>query len=368
MREFNAHAARIGILLFCMVLLNVLSSACNRKPQNAGTPVTTSSSNVSQGGHPALQFDYKRTSEILIAKADPNSGDRWAARIQRDGIPSPENEELWTIQMGPDSIASGDRKAHGGFILHLLDTIRTLQVSEAPVSGSAESFGLSAPLFILRWRVAEQRTSVAAQPSTGTVRAQVFKEYEVRLGGPVKNQDGSFQGLYASLGGMPNKVFIVQGALLRMLDMITSFQTLRLPTVLTVTSDDVDELEIRRPSSKIAIYAQRESGKWVDAKHKPIAGDIDALLDQLTHMRVLQFIDDAAELKKLEARLAKSPAQEITFKDRHGKANVLKVYSTSNGEKVYATFSTRKRQNPDGLAIFEVYPEVLTALASLKQN
>jgi hypothetical protein len=313
-----------------------------------------------------LQFDYKNTAELLIAKSDLANGDRWAARIQRDGIPSPANEDLWTIQMGPDSIAAGDRKAHGTFILHLLDTIRSLQVKEAPVSGSPESFGLASPLFILRWRVSEPRTSAGNAPTPpGTVRAQVFKEYEIRLGGPVKGSDGNFQGLYASFGGLPGKTFIVQGALLRMLDMITSFQTLRLPTVLTISSDDVDEMEIQKPASKKKFYAQRESGKWTDAKHQPIRGDVDAFLDQLTHLRILKFMDDPRELKKLDATFAHSPAYTLTFKDRHGNPTTLKLYTLSGGQKAFATFSTRKRQSPNSLAIFEVYPEIFKSLTQL---
>jgi hypothetical protein len=358
----------VSLTLFCAAL----TSGCTQKT-SPGTETQSSKPNSTpQGVHPALQFDYKNTSELLIAKADPRTGDRWAARILRDGIPSPENEELWTIQMGPDSLGAGDRKAHGGFILHILDTIRTLQVKEAQVSGSPETFGLASPLFILRWRVSESRTGGAPSPSgQQSVRAQVFKEYEMRLGGPVKNDDGQFQGLYASFGGVPGKVFIVQGALLQMLDRVTSFQALRLPTVMTISSDDVDEFEVLRPSQP-KFYAQRENGGWTDAKHHVLQKDIDALLDQLTHLRVLRFIDDAAEMKKTESLLVRSSSHTLhtfTFKDRHGNPTTLKLYPISGG-KVFATFSTRKRQISAGskndlkpaLTIFEVYPEIAESL------
>ncbi len=358
----------VSLVFTSVALLNGCS--CHRdSTDSAKTPPLGNQS--SQGAHPALQFDYKKTSEILIVKADPNSGDRWAARIQRDGIPTPENEELWTIQMGPDSLDAGDRKAHGGFILHLLDTIRTLQVKEAPVSGTPESFGLATPLFSLRWRVSEPRSSTTASTAPAsagapkTLQAQVFKEYEVRVGGPVKGEDGSFQGLYASFGGAPGRVFIVQGALLRMLDMISSFQTLRLPTVLTISSDDVDELEVRRARAKASFYAQRESSRWVDAKHQPVPVDLDAVLEQATHLRVLRFIDNADELIKTDALITKSPATELVFKDRHGAARTLKLYSLSNGQKVYATFSTRKRRGSESLAIFEVYPDFMKTIKPL---
>ncbi|MFL5814700.1 MAG: DUF4340 domain-containing protein [Bdellovibrionia bacterium] len=351
----------------CTVMCSVMLSGCScDRKSGPGAEAQTAAQKTPQGSHPALQFDYKNTSELLIAKSDPASGDRWAARIQRDGIPSPANEDLWTIQMGPDSIAAGDRKAHGTFILHLLDTIRSLQVKEAPVSGSPESFGLASPLFILRWRVSEPRSSTSSAPNPpGTVRAQVFKEYEVRLGSPVKGSDGNFEGLYASFGGLPGKTFIVQGALLRMLDMITSFQTLRLPTVLTISSDDVDEMEIQKPAAKSKFYAQRENGKWADAKHLPVKGDVDAFLEQVTHLRILKFMDDPSELKKMDATLAKSPAYTMTFKDRHGNPTTLKLYALSGGQKAFATFSTRKRQSPNSLAIFEVYPEIFKNLSLL---
>jgi hypothetical protein len=375
----NHHA--IMTLAVSLVLCGtVLSSgcSCSRKSElgtevNMSAQSTLTDKQLAQGASSALQFDYKNTSELLIAKSDPATGDRWAARISRDGIPSVENEELWTIQMGPDSLGVGDRKAHGGFILHLLDTIRSLQVKETPVSGTPESFGLANPLYILRWKVSEPRSSNAASTTPGAVHAQVFKQYEIRLGSPVKAEDGSFQGLYASFGGLPGKTFVVQGAMLKMLDMITSFQALRLPTVATITSDDVDELEVKRPNKKQAFYAQRESSKWVDAKHQPISTlDVDGFLDQATHLRVLRFMDDAAELKKADAEIAHAPATVLTFKDRHGAATVLKLYPLSGGQKVYATFSTRKRQSttPNGaksaeLAVFEVYPDLFKAITQL---
>jgi hypothetical protein len=366
------------VVLFTVSVCAALSSSllsgcsCERKSDVAKqTQVSTQA--TPQGSYSALQFDYKNTSELLIAKSDPLNGDRWAARIQRDGIPSLDNEDLWTIQMGPDSIAAGDHKAHGTFILHLLDTIRSLQVKEAQVSGSPESFGLASPLFILRWKVSEPRTATTnTSTAPGTVRAKVFKEYELRLGGPVKGSDGSFQGMYASFGGVPGRVFIVQGAMLKMLDMITSFQVLRLPTVLTISSDDVDELEIKKPAAHGSFYAQRENGKWADAKHQPIAKEIDAFLDQITHLRILKFVDDPAELKKLDTTLASTPVTTLIFKDRHGGPTTLKIYSLSGGQKVYATFSTRKRPNGNAksqseapLAIFEIYPEILNSLTKL---
>lgn len=376
----KTHQTIMTLAVSLVLSSAVLSSGCScSRKSDLGTEVKTSAQStltdkqLAQGASSALQFDYKNTSELLIAKSDPTMGDRWAARIQRDGIPSVENEELWTIQMGPDSLGMGDRKAHGGFILHLLDTIRSLQVKEAPVSGTPESFGLANPVYILRWRVSEPRSSNAAPSDPGTVHAQVFKQYELRLGSPVKGDDGSFQGLYASFGGLPGKTFIVQGAMLKMLDMITSFQALRLPTVTTITSDDVDELEVKRPAKKQPFYAQRESSKWVDAKRQPITTmDVDGFLDQATHLRVLKFIDDAAELKKADAEIAHAPATVLTFKDRHGAATVLKLYPLSGGLKVYATFSARKRQSttpngakPADLAVFEVYPDLFKALTRL---
>lgn len=381
-RSIMTLAVSIGLTSFGVTSL-VLPFGCSRNDkatQSSSATAQSEKSQVGQGANAALQFDYKNTAELLIAKSDPATGERWAARIQRDGIPSVENEDHWTIQMGPDSLGAGDRKAHGGFILHLLDTIRSLQVKEAPVSGTPESFGLASPLFLLRWKVSEPRTSTAAQTAPtapGTVRAQVFKQYEMRLGSPVKGDDGTFQGLYASFGGVPGKVFIVQGAMLNMLDMIKSFQALRLPTIMTISSDDVDELEVRRPSKKSPFYAQRESSSWVNAKHESVPVDVDALLDQATHLRVLRFIDDAREMKKADAAIAHAPAIVLTFKDRHGAATTLKLYPLSGGQKVYATFSTRKRQSTTtptskgkpsdttGLAVFEVYPDLFKTITQL---
>jgi hypothetical protein len=187
----------------------------------------------------------------------------------------------------------------------------------------------------------------------------------------VKSDTGQFQGLYASFGGVPGKTFVVQGALLEMLDHVKSFQALRLPTVMTISSDDVDEFEfvsLSKSGAKPKFYAQRENGGWTDAKHHAIQKDLDSFLDQLTHLRILRFIDDAAETKKTESLLTRSSPniirQSLTFKDRHGNATVLKFYLVSGG-KVYATFSTRKQNSGSALAIFEVYPEIATSLKQL---
>jgi hypothetical protein len=270
--------------------------------------------------------------------------------------------------MGPDEIAAGDRKAYGNFILHILDLVRSLQVKEAPVSGTPESFGLVPPLFSFRWKVAEPHQG-AAPAGSDTLQVQVFKDYELRLGSPVKGSDGNFEGLYASFGGVPGKIFIVQGAMLKMLELVPNFQSLRLPTLSTISSDDVDELEVKRPSAKAAFYAQRESGQWVNAKHKAIQANVDAFLDQATHLRILHFIDSPTEIKSAESQLAHAATTTVTFKDRHGTPTVMKLYALSGGKKVYATFSARKRANKnsakESLAIFEVYPEILQGLKQL---
>jgi hypothetical protein len=337
-----------------------LPSGCTQK-----TDPRTSSGNASKSqgdeasnshGFPALQFDYKMTSELLIAKSDPRTGDHWTARLKRDGAPSPENEDLWTIELGPDEIAYGDRKAHGGFVLHLLDTIRTLHVKEAPVSGTPESFGLASPLFILRWLVVQK----PAEP--------VEKVYEIRLGGPAKGEDGKFEGLYASIGGVPGKTFIVQGAMLEMLDRITSFQSLRLPTVVTVDSDDIDQIEWRRSVTHKAadFYAQRDGDQWTDVKHRPVKSDVQAFLDLATHLRILRFIDDPKEQVRLEKEFKRPNTQSVKLISRKGQAQTLQIAVAPGGKAVYATFSTRMRKtSPKALAIFEVYPQILAGLRQL---
>lgn len=337
-----------------VTLFIILFSSCTHSqnptaqlPLATPNPSDRPSETTPPGG---LQFDYLSTTELLISKNSPDSGDRWTARIVRDGAPGPENENRWTIELGPDETRSGDNKAHGTFILHMLDTVRTLTLKEPGVSGYLESFGLATPLFSLQWK------------------AQDSPQYELKVGAPVKSPDGQFAGLYAVLGPAGQaqpKVRVATGALLEMLNMIKSFQVLRLPTLATFTSDDVDEIQITSPNGS-KFYAQRDGSDWTNARHKTLKKDIDTFLEQTTHLRILKFIDDTKEQAPIRKRLEQSSAVSLTFKNRKSEAVTVRI--SPMGDHTYATISSRWRADEKGkplLSVFEIYPEFRDKITKL---
>lgn len=344
---------RAAIFILFISLTAALNLSCSRKPETSpkADQALQSAPTVQPSQSPLEppQFDYKNATELLISKNDPTTGDRWSARIVRDGAPSLANENSWTIEMGPDEIKNGDPKAHGNFILHMLDTIRTLPLKRPAVSGSLESFGLATPLFDFQWSIQDGATKT---------------QYEMKLGAPVKAENGEFGGLYAiftSPAQAQPQVVIANGALLEMLGRISTFQTLRLPTLATFTSDDVDEIQIGR-----SFYAQRDGSDWTNAKHKQIHKEIDTFLEQATHLRVLKFIDDPKAQAPLRKLLSQPHAQTLSFKSRQGVSTTIKIDHDPNG--TYATISTRFRINEKGkteLCIFEIYPEFQKQVATL---
>ena len=298
------------------------STACTRRSDE-------SSSAALKVGKPLFQFDYETVTELLIVKADPLTGDHWSMRLAR-----PDTKSMnWEIKSESNLPALLDRKADSGFAMHLLDTIRTLQPTQTQVPGPPESLGLASPRYALQWK------------TEGAERAT----YDIRIGSPTPALGTAF----ASINHQPP--FIVSGATLQMLDYIKDATVLRLKTWAGITSDDVDEIELKRGEKSI-YYAQREGADWTDRKHKSLKGDLSAWLDRITHNRVLRFIDDPALAKRLTDAVHGNPLFQATLTDRHGHATHLWLgHPTSGKAQLFGLSSAR----PNG--VFEVYPETLRA-------
>lgn len=286
-------------------------------------------------GKPLFRFDYETVPELLIVKADPGTGDAWSARLRRPDLADPRSPE-WEIVSDPADHALLDRRADAYFILHLLDTLRTLQVAQTEVPGPETSLGLAPPRFALQWRA-----SAGGSP-----------EFELRVGAPAREPSHVF----ARVPAQPP--FTMNGATLEMLDRLTSFESLRLRTWAGLAADDVDEIELRR-GGKPFFYAQREGAEWTDRSRKPVRGDVDEWLEAVTHARILAFVDDAAKAGRLRRMIDARPEREALFKDRRGKETRLALGRGPDG-KLYATSSAR----PKG--VFEAYPVALRALDAPK--
>jgi hypothetical protein len=294
---------------------------------------------------PVFKFDYEKTSELLLSKADPQTGDHWTARFVH-----PENGD-WTIALAPDGKTLGDQHANSSFIEHVLDTIRTAKSKPAPLSGTLESFGLSVPRFHLEWK-APTVADTAADTNSNTMTS-----FDLRLGSATLMEDDgqTLPALYSSTGG--EAVFVTTGAVLEMLSRVNSFEVLRHTQLLIMppgeTADDVDTIQIGKTFS-----AQRQGDDWVTPSKHKIRGNTTAFLQQLAHLRILSFIDDPAENQRL---LKIKPLVRITLKDH--KEMPVQLDLRIDNSKTYATVSTRLFGQD--LAVFEVYPDVLTWVRAL---
>jgi hypothetical protein len=315
----------------------LFATACTGGGAGDGAPAPIST-------RPPFSFDYKAVTSVLLAKSDPATGDRWSARLQREG----DDPEQWTLNPAGSARPIGDRRAAGGFILHLLDTLRTLHpVAPAP-RGGLDSFGLSPPRFAIRFTV----------PGDGGER-----QYELRIGSDGRTGSGETgawsQFLPPDTREEDAQVVLAGGAALQMLDYIRTFDALRLQTLATFTTDDVDEFELKR-AGKSLFYAQREGSDWADRARKPLKADITAQLDGLTHGRIRDFIDDPLDpAAALASAIDHEPLVSALLTDRQGHVTSIRIRWETRDSKdaakkrLLATISSRPN------AVFELYPELI---------
>lgn len=289
-----------------LLLLPVLAASCNPAPPVAQElPVN----------RPVLTFDYAKVTELSIACGDPRSGDTWTASFRTD------SDGEWSIVSPPGGATLVDRRADSAFIRHLLDTLRTL-VPTAPLpKGDLASYGLDRPLFSLRWKTPDG-------------------EHEVRIGAP----HGAGGEQFTWVDGA---TIVARGATLRMIEHIDSFDRLRRKTLLTFTSDDVDELELWQGGKKV-LYAQRAGIDWQDARKRPLPAAIGERLEALAHLRIRSFIDEPESAGRLYKEVSSRPAWKAVLKDRQGRPTTLSL--GRNQGRVVGLVTSRPG------AVFELYP------------
>ena len=255
-------------------------------------------------------------------KNDPHTEDRWTSRVQKEDV-------FWKIIMPPEGQKLVDTLANGAWILHLLDTLKTLQVVAVAPKGSLQSFGLNPSRWKLTWG--------------GTV-----KNYFLSLGDPVSDQDKS-KGVYALVEYGSSKVMVVQGATLEILSYLQKFETLRHRRLITITMDHVDEVEVHK-NGKAFFYAQRQNGLWAKKDHSFLPESLSLWLERLIHIQIKDFIDDPDENKRLMTYF-KTPLYKVIFKDRKGKTSALDVVFKNN--EFFGLYSDRPA------VIFRLYPEAI---------
>ncbi len=310
-------------LLVIIAISSLMQSSCNRA-SNSSNP-TASNKQAIQIGKSVFSFDFEKTTELMIAKNDPQSGDRWGTVVRRN----PDNGN-WMISSAPEGRQLIDRQADSSFINHLLDTLRTLQATAEAPEGPLSAFGLSIPLFALKW----------TNPS---------ESYEVRFG------DSHLQAgaTYAHVPHSNLDVFLSKGAALQMLAQLDRFERLRKPQLLDFTSDDIDEIQVILPKSA-ALHSVRNGDRWADTKEVNLSDKkneaLSRLLEDLTHLRILRFIDDPELTQELMKQIKTRPSIHTRFKGRTLTQADLQVAKI--GKNTYATISSRPG------AVFEIYPKI----------
>ena len=216
-------------------------------------------------GQPVFSYDYESVRELLVSRNEPD-GSPWSARFARDGWLGPQQvTPRWLIRQAPEGLSPTDSIADGGFLLHLLDSLRQLRKVGTTLSGEDAGFGLLPARTRLEW-------------TDGTRR------FELLLGAAA---DGG--GRYARIG---SERLVVNGAALDMLQMMASFQKTRHQRLLTWTLDDADRVTIRWSSPAASWAAERSTGEWTRpgtrgaGRFSRPPGDA---LEALAHLQVASF-------------------------------------------------------------------------------
>lgn len=284
------------------------------KPVSKGLPKTaTPPITLSDTENRPFNFNPDEAYEITLAKADPQSGDYWMSSFKR-------NKNTWEIASPPSDLLIYDRLADDGFLNHLLDAFRGIEIQSKAPNGHLESFELSPPRFSVQWKTP-------------------FKSYEFRLGSLMN------QSHYFSIDG--KTVLIGKGSAFKMLNLIESFEGLRKLKWSQFTSDDADEIEIG-PANTPKHYAQREGDHWTDRKHKPLPHPIAALLTTLTSAKALRIIDHPNEIRSLKKKSRVLSQYEVKLTDRRKRQAHYQLLRDSNGI-LYGLNSTR----PSALFVLE---------------
>ena len=335
-----------------IVSLLLILTGCTKSPQNP------SSGTAIPSGRLLFDFDYRAVDEVFISKSDPASGDHWALRLTNGSRIRPLSSESsapnstissdapdWEIQPALDAQGFIDRKAHGSLIEHLLDTLRTFQIIGMAPKGPVESFGLKPPVFQISWKAgnAEFEFRIGSKAHTGAAEQAVYCQLIKQ--GPGKGSE---------------QVLIGQGAAVKMLELLNDSNALRLPTLLAISSDAVDEIEREN-----GFYAQREGDQWRDRKHRKLNTDIGSDLEQLTHLRIQQFIDDPAKNDQA-LQVLKRHSFTLKLKDRHG--NTTQLALAKAGGQILGAVSSRPEARPQARrqAAFVVYPKAIEIVQSFK--
>jgi hypothetical protein len=243
--------------LFCpalAVLMFSFAGACT-KPEPQALAV----------GKPVFSFDYESVRELLISRNEP-TGQTWTATFGQDGWLGPQQvTPRWLVKQAPEGLVLSDSLADGGFLRHLLDSLKGLRKVNTTPNGDDASFGLAPAWTRLEWSEGARR-------------------FEILLGSPVATG-----GRYARIG---NERLVVNGAALDMLDMVKAFQRARLQKLFTWSLDDADRITVRWSKPQSSWSVERSTGGWATAGtsgKRLLVNAADQALEALSHLQIETF-------------------------------------------------------------------------------
>lgn len=319
------YARLCGILILAVASLGLVLWV-SEYPSRPSHPLKPSRESSALAGTVPFQFDPAQVSELVLAKDDPESGDRWMVSLE-------QGEGEWNIRSEVNLPPFLDRKANNSFLFHLLDSVRRIRLEECPLQGTLESFGLDPPRFAIRWK--------ANLPGGDRV-------FELRTG----VQAGNSSKVYVTLDG--SNVLVGSGSAFRILNLIDSIHTLRNKNWSSIEADDVDEIEFRRKGRSL-FYAQRDGNEWTDRRHRPVRKDTETLLSRITDAQAEGLIDNPQKATLLKNWIQNHSVFEVVLTDRGGQSVKLKLMQKER--KVYGVNSERPS------AVFELHPKILEHLS-----
>jgi hypothetical protein len=312
----------LGLFLFA----SVCAAACTRRDALDAIRV----------GEPLALAPASKIERIAIAKSGPAAGDRWSAEISRSR-PEASTAFRWQIVSAPGGFPLRDARADGFLISHLLDSLETLRVTAKADPRPLSELGLEPPRFAIRW--------ISASHGSG--------ELWIGAGGPARGQ------AYALLPRLSReRPILVSGSLLRVLEEVVSFESLRQRAWTETGPDDINEIEVRRQGQTV-LHAERERGRWIDGRGRPLKRDMDGLLEGLVSTGIRDFLDEGTAAGAALARLERRPDYRAILTDGRGRKLELTLSQerTPFGGRAALALSSERPQAP-----FRLPSEVLDLL------
>ncbi len=268
---------------------------------------------------------------LNVAKNDPNGATPWMASLRRV-------RDHWTIESTTATPVLLDHPANDTLIEHLLDTLATVSVLRPGPQGPLAAFGLETPRFALRW------TTEAGGP---------MQEFQV---GAASKDGGE---VFLTMDH--HTVWVATGSFFNILDQIDSWQSLRSPSWVSESPDDVDEVEVHGLNGHgrggSTVYAQRDGDRWNDAKHHPVRFPVDSVLQKLMTTHWKEIIDEPVRAKQLGAWTQDHPDYEVTLRGRMHAPIVLDLkLQHGRGSKMRTLYGVNRARLP---GVFALSAEVL---------